>query len=116
MKRFIFVILILALVLGSTISVFAAEKKIDTAAQMTLEEYKGTVTIKDAAGKNVSPRVGLTLCSGYTIQTGASSKAYIALDKNSKGETTKAILLQSSSKLILKKTKNGTFTREDASS
>ncbi|MBR6351344.1 MAG: InlB B-repeat-containing protein, partial [Firmicutes bacterium] len=107
MKRFIFVILILALVLGSTVSVFAAEKKIDTAAQMTLEDYKGTVTIKDAAGKNVSPRVGLTLCSGYTIQTGASSKAYIALDKNSKGETTKAILLQSSSKLILKKTKNG---------
>ena len=96
MKKLTFLILTLVLIFASVVPAFAAEKQA-TAADIRLEKYTGTVTITNASGKAVTARAGLRLYSGYTLKTGADSNAYISLDKS------KALLLESSSKLSLKK-------------
>ncbi len=98
-KKLIAFLLVLCLTLGSAVSVFAATSQ-GTAANITLVKFSGTVTVTNASEKNVSARTGMRLYSGYTITTGAESNAYISLDSS------KALLLESSSKLILRKSGN----------
>lgn len=95
MKRFLPFLLILSFLLTLTMPAMAADDA--TGTTLRLEETNGTVTVKDAAGKNKSAREGMRLYSGYTIATGASSSAYISLDD------TKAVKLDSSGKVEIKK-------------
>ena len=95
MKRFLPFLLILSFLLTLTMPAMAADDA--TGTTLRLEETNGTVTVKDAAGKDKSAREGMRLYSGYTIATGASSSAYISLDD------TKAVKLDSSGKVEIKK-------------
>ncbi|MBR4151051.1 MAG: FecR domain-containing protein, partial [Firmicutes bacterium] len=95
-KKIIAFLLVLCLTLGSAACVFAADSQ-GSANAVTLEEFTGTIKVTNASGKDVSARNGMRLYSGYTVSTGTDSNAYIALDE------TKALMLESSSKTILKK-------------
>lgn len=95
MKRIFSWVLTLSFLLALTVPAMAADDA--TGTTLRLEETNGTVTVKDAAGKDKSARGGMRLYSGYTIATGASSSAYISLDD------TKAVKLDSSGKVEIKK-------------
>ena len=51
-----------------------------TAATMFLRKTEGTVAVADGDGKDVAPAENLGLYSGYTVDTGAESYAWIDLD------------------------------------
>jgi uncharacterized repeat protein (TIGR02543 family) len=78
MKRIASLALILALALSLAAPVSAADKT--TGTKMSLEEFDGTVTVRDAAGKDKTARADMRLYNGYTIATGKASSAYINLD------------------------------------
>lgn len=97
-KKFLAFVLVIAMVLGSVSVVFGASgTKKGTATAITLEKYSGSVTITNASGKEVKPREGAKLYSGYTIKTGKKSSANLLLDDKS------ALLIESSSKVQLNK-------------
>ncbi len=64
---------------------------------LRLVEHSGTVTIKNASGKAVTPRDEMRLYNGYAIETGAKGSAHISLD----GE--KAVRLDAATKVEVKK-------------
>jgi len=91
-------ILILALALALTVGVLpAAAANSATATTLRLAGASGSVTVKNASGKNQSVKTDMRLYSGYSVATGKSSAAYISLDG------TKAVKLDSSSKATVKK-------------
>jgi|GEM_PF-5487639 len=96
MKKTLCIILALICMFACAAGVYAADNK-GTASTIKLEQAEGTVTVTNSSGKDVSVRSEMRLYSGYTIQTGSGSSAYISLD------STKAVLLEASSKLTLKK-------------
>lgn len=97
-RKFLAFVLVIAMVLGSVSVVFGASgTKKGTATTITLEKYTGSVTITNASGKEVKPREGAKLYSGYTIKTGKKSSANLLLDDKS------ALLIESSSKVQLNK-------------
>ena len=62
------------------------------AATLRLEKAEGTVTVSTAAGRTVSTTDGMRLYSGYVLETGTDSYAYVSLD------STKAVKLDASSR------------------
>ena len=62
------------------------------AATLRLEKAEGTVTVSTAAGRTVSTTDGMRLYSGYVLETGTGSYAYVSLD------STKAVKLDASSR------------------
>jgi len=95
MKRIVSLLLVILLVTLSFGPVFAADTANGTTIRLT--ELSGTVTVKNAAGKAVTARADMRLYNGYTVQTGASSSAYISLDNS------KAVKLDAASKIEVKK-------------
>ncbi len=95
-RRLIALLLVFVLVFASVSEVFAATKE-GTASKIKLEDYTGTVKIKNASGKSVKTKTDLRLYSGYTIETKAKSTAYVSLD------STKAIKIMSGSKVTFEK-------------
>ncbi|MBR5925988.1 MAG: FecR domain-containing protein, partial [Firmicutes bacterium] len=95
-RRILAIVLILVLVLGSVTEVFASTKEA-TASKIKLEEYTGTVKVKNASGKDVKVKDSLRLYSGYTLETKAKSTAYVSLDSKT------AIKIMSGSKVTLEK-------------
>ena len=95
MKQVFSWLLVLSFLLA--LSVPAAAANDATGKTLRLEETTGSVTVRDASGKNKAVRAGMRLYSGYTVETGASSSAYISLDE------TKAVKLDSSGKAEIKK-------------
>ena len=97
MKKLLVIILTLAMVLGSTASVFAKSKAQATATTLRLESTEGTVSVNDASGKKQSVKAGMRLYNGYTVTTDAGSYAYISLDGD------KALKLDESTSVIIGK-------------
>ncbi len=97
MKRIVSLLLVLLLVLVALPHgpAFAADTVNGTTIRLT--ELSGTVTVKNASGKNVTARADMRLYNGYTVQTGTSSSAYISLDNS------KAVKLDAASKIEVKK-------------
>ncbi len=97
MKRLLhsglFLLLSLVLMLGMTAPALAA----DTAATMKLSQTEGTVSVCNAAGRNMPLRDDMRLYNGYIIETGAKSYAWINLDD------TKLIKMDASSKVEVRK-------------
>ena len=62
------------------------------AATLRLEKAEGTVTVSTAAGRTVSTTDGMRLYSGYVLETGTDSYAYVSLD------SAKAVKLDASSR------------------
>ncbi|WP_295858038.1 FecR domain-containing protein [uncultured Oscillibacter sp.] len=62
------------------------------AATLRLEKAEGTVMVSTAAGRTVSTTDGMRLYSGYVLETGTDSYAYVSLD------STKAVKLDASSR------------------
>lgn len=62
------------------------------AATLRLEKAEGTVTVSTAAGRTVPTTDGMRLYSGYVLETGTDSYAYVSLD------STKAVKLDASSR------------------
>lgn len=62
-------------------------------AALRLEKTEETVSVSTAAGTAVKVREGMRLYSGYTVETGAGSYAYISLDGD------KAVKLDASSRV-----------------
>ncbi len=79
MKRLLSLILLFAMAFALAAPAMAAtEEAVGTT--LRLSETKGTVTVKDASGKNKSVRASMRLYNSYTVKTGAESSAYIQLD------------------------------------
>ena len=95
MKHTLSICLVLTLLFSLCVPAMAAEDA--TGTTLRLEETTGTVAVKDAAGMDKSARTGMRLYNGYTVETGASSSAYISLDE------TKAVKLDASGKVEIKK-------------
>ena len=95
MKKAISLILALSFLLALCVPASAADSAVGTT--LRLEETKGSVTVKTAAGESKSVVKSMRLYSGYTVGTGASSSAYIGLDD------TKAVQLDSSGMVEIKK-------------
>lgn len=97
MKRLLhsglFLLLSLVLMLGMTAPALAA----DTAATMKLSQTEGTVSVCNAAGRNMPLRDDMRLYNGYIIETGAKSYAWINLDD------TKLVKMDASSKVEVRK-------------
>ncbi len=91
----VMLLIVLASLYGLAGNAAAADKA--TGTTIRLAEYNGTVTVKTASGKTVTPRTDLRLYNGYTIQTSRSSDAYLSLDD------TKAIKLDAATKVEVKK-------------
>lgn len=94
MRKFTAILIAVLILLCSTAMVFAASY---TAADMRLSNINGKVNVYDASGKAVTAKDDLRICDGYKVTTGANGTVYIKLDK------TKAIMLQQSSEIIVKK-------------
>ena len=77
MKRLLSVVLALLLVLGSASPALAAKAE---AVTMRVELVEGNVTIKTAGGVPLDYSDGTRLYSGYSVETGDDSCAYISLD------------------------------------
>ena len=92
MKKLVCIVLTLVFVFACAACVYADQNE-GSAETIKLEQAKGTVTVTNASGKNVSVRDDLRLYNGYTVKTGSDSSAYISLDNAT------AVLLESSSKL-----------------
>ena len=94
MKRLLSVVLAFLLVLGSASSALAANAE---AVTMRVELVEGSVTIKNAGGVALDYFEGIRLYSGYSVETGDDSCAYISLDEE------KAIKLDMDTSVIIKK-------------
>ena len=94
MKRFLSLMLTVLLLCSLCVPALAADSAVGTT--LRLSEIKGTVTVKDAAGKDKTARDGMRLYNGYTVETGKSSSVFITLDD------TKAVKLDASSKIEIK--------------
>ncbi len=86
--------LLLLLLLGLAMSASAATAK---AVTMRVELVEGSVTIKDASGVTLEFFEGMQLHSGYSVETGDDSSAYISLDDD------KAIRLDWGTAVTIKK-------------
>ncbi len=67
------------------------------ASDMRLQAVEGTVTVLNGSGKEVSVRDSMKLYSGYSLQTGGESCAYISLDSD------KLVKLDADSQVELRK-------------
>lgn len=88
------IILIFILLLSTSIAAAADYSGTD----IRLSEVKGTVKVENAAGKAIAAKDNLRICDGYKVYTGADGTVYIKLDNS------KAVMLQQSSEIIVKKT------------
>ncbi len=94
MKKLLTIFLTLALLLGLASPALAATPK---AVTMRVELVEGSVTIKDAGGVTLDYFEGIQLYSGYSVETGDDSCAYISLDDS------KAIKLSMNTSVTIKK-------------
>ncbi len=94
MKRLLSVALAFLLMLGLASPALAAKAK---AVTMRVELVEGSVTIKDAGGVALDYFEGIQLYSGYSVETGDDSCAYISLDED------KAIKLAMNTTVTIKK-------------
>ena len=94
MKRLLSVVLAFLLMLGLASPALAATPK---AVTMRVELVEGSVTIKDAGGVTLDYFEGIQLYSGYSVETGDDSCAYISLDDS------KAIKLSMNTSVTIKK-------------
>ena len=78
MKRLLSVALAFLLMLGLASPALAAKAK---AVTMRVELVEGSVTIRDAGGVALDYFEGIQLYSGYSVETGDDSCAYISLDE-----------------------------------
>ncbi len=94
MRKLLTILLSLLLLLGLAMSASAATAK---AVTMRVELVEGSVTIKDASGVTLDYFEGMQLHSGYSVETGDDSSAYISLDDE------KAIKLDWNTAVTIKK-------------
>ena len=94
MKRLLSVALAFLLMLGLASPALAAKAK---AVTMRVELVEGSVTIRDAGGVALDYFEGIQLYSGYSVETGDDSCAYISLDED------KAIKLAMNTSVTIKK-------------
>ena len=94
MKRLLSVVLAFLLMLGLAFPVLAAKA---STATMRVELVEGSITIRDAGGVALDYYDGIRLYSGYSVETGDDSCAYIKLDEE------KAIKLAMDTAVTLKK-------------
>ncbi len=94
MKRLLSVALAFLLMLGLASPALAAKAK---AVTMRVELVEGSVTIRDAGGVALDYFEGIQLYSGYSVETGDDSCAYISLDEE------KAIKLAMNTAVSIKK-------------
>ena len=94
MKRLLSVALAFLLMLGLGSPALAAKAK---AVTMRVELVEGSVTIRDAGGVALDYFEGIQLYSGYSVETGDDSCAYISLDED------KAIKLAMNTTVTIKK-------------
>ncbi len=94
MKRLLSVALAFLLMLGLASPALAAKAK---AVTMRVELVEGSVTIRDAGGVALDYFEGIQLYSGYSVETGDDSCAYISLDED------KAIKLAMNTTVTIKK-------------
>ncbi|MBE7003669.1 MAG: hypothetical protein E7425_05190 [Ruminococcaceae bacterium] len=89
--------MLLALTLALSLAAPATAAEDATATTIRLSEIEGTVIVKDQSGKEKTARADMRIYSGYSIETGKSSSAYITLDDS------KAIMLDALGKVEIKK-------------
>ena len=94
MKKLLSFLLALVMLLGISTPALAASAK---AVTMRIQLVEGSVTIKDASGVALSFFEDMQLYSGYSIETGVDSCAYISLDDS------KAIKLDMNTSVTIKK-------------
>ena len=94
MKRLLSFALAFLLMLGLASPALAAKAK---AVTMRVELVEGSVTIRDAGGVTLDYFDGIQLYSGYSVETGDDSCAYISLDED------KAIKLAMNTAVSIKK-------------
>ena len=94
MKRLLSFALAFLLMLGLGSPALAAKAK---AVTMRVELVEGSVTIRDAGGVALDYFEGIQLYSGYSVETGDDSCAYISLDED------KAIKLAMNTTVTIKK-------------
>lgn len=95
MKRVISVVLAMALLLSLTGTALAADSA--KATTLRLSTTEGTVTLRNENGRALTVREDRKLYSGYTVETAASSYAYISLDES------KAVKLDASTTVEIRK-------------
>ena len=79
MRKLLTILLSLLLLLVLALSASAATAK---AVTMRVELVEGSVTIRDAGGVALDYFEGIQLYSGYSVETGDDSCAYISLDED----------------------------------
>ena len=77
LKRLLICLLCLALCLGLSAAVLAAD---NTGSDIRLLKVEGTVTVCSSSGKTYSTREDMRLYNGYVVATSAASYAWITLD------------------------------------
>ncbi len=94
MKRLLSAVLAFLLLLGTAAPALAANAK---AVTMRVDLVEGSVIIRDAAGVSLEYSEGIQIYSGYSVETGDDSCAYIILDEE------KAIKLGMDTTVTIKK-------------
>ena len=95
MKKLTATIVLILILLLSTVFAAAADY---SGTDIRLSNVKGTVSVANAAGKALTAKDNLRICDGYKVSTGADGTVYIKMDNS------KAVMLQQSSEIIVKKT------------
>ncbi|MBQ9459877.1 MAG: FecR domain-containing protein [Oscillospiraceae bacterium] len=95
MRRILSLMLTVLMLFMLAVPAGAASENIGTT--IRLSELEGKVKVLNASGKEVNARAEMRLYNGYTLETGASSTAYISLDD------TKALKLDANGKVELRK-------------
>ncbi|MBR3555056.1 MAG: FecR domain-containing protein, partial [Oscillospiraceae bacterium] len=94
MKKLLSFFLALMITLGLAMPASAANPR---ASVMRLELVEGSVTVRNASGVTVDYSESMQLYSGYSVDTGDDSYAYISLDES------KAIKLDMNTSVVIKK-------------
>ncbi|MDD6159528.1 MAG: FecR domain-containing protein [Oscillospiraceae bacterium] len=86
-----------------------AAKNNTKATTLRLEETTGTVTVKNSTGKTVKTSSGSKLYSGYSVETGKASYAWVSLDDDVviKTDANTTITVKQSGKKLEVQLKNG---------
>ncbi|MBO4915618.1 MAG: hypothetical protein J5449_10470, partial [Oscillospiraceae bacterium] len=77
-KRILTLLLVLTMALSLVEPALAADDA--SGSTLRLSTAEGSVTVKDASGKEKTVRDDMRLYNGYTVETGKSSSAYITID------------------------------------
>ena len=103
MKKVLSIVIALLMVFSLAVSAVAAESAVGTT--LRLEKTQGSVTVKNASGKDLKIKSGMRLYSGSKTKTDKESYAYISLDSGKAvklGASSEGEVRKSGKKLELK--------------